>query len=173
MKAMTENTPSIFTIFGLQMSDTVDIEAVDKKYAELAREHHPDIFIKQSIEQQKIAEQNMAMINKAYKILSSPKLTYQYLIDQMMKNDQPEEEIADNNDIVDIMLLHDEIDNIRNSIEYENFKKKVDDSYQIALSNVRQGIIENNIKIAQKYMNKVNFLDKILQQTKIMKFKND
>jgi Fe-S protein assembly co-chaperone HscB len=173
MKAMTENTPSIFTIFGLQMSDTVDIEAVDKKYAELAREHHPDIFIKQSIEQQKIAEQNMAMINKAYKILSSPKLTYQYLIDQMMKNGQPEEEIADNNDIIDIMLLHDEIDNIRNSIEYENFKKKVDDSYQIALSNVRQGIIENNIKIAQKHMNKVNFLDKILQQTKIMKFKND
>ena len=66
----------------------------------------------------------MAMINKVYKILSSPKLTYQYLIDQMMQNDQPEEEIADNNDIVDIMLLHDEIDNIRNSIEYENFKKK-------------------------------------------------
>lgn len=170
---MTQNTSSIFAIFGLQTSDTVDIEALDKKYAELVKEHHPDIFIKQSMAQQKIAEENMAMINKAYKILSSPKLTCQYLIDQMIQNGKPEEDFTDDYDIEDIMLLHYEIDSIKSSTDYEIFKKKIEDLYQIALSNVKLNIVENNIKIAQKHMNKLNFLDKILQQTRNMKFKNE
>ena len=170
---MTQKTSSIFAIFDLQISHTVDIEILDKKYTELVREHHPDIFIKQSTEQQKIAEQNMAMINKSYKILSSPKLTCQYFIDQMMQNDETAEDFIDDYDIADIMLLHYEIDNIKSSTDYEIFKKKIDDFYQIALSNAKQNIIDNNIKIARKYMNKLNFLDKILQQTRGMKFKNE
>ncbi len=169
MLKIKEKKSSIFTIFGLEPSTTIDMQKLETKYSELVKEHHPDTLMKKSVAEEKMAEEKMAMVNRAYKILSSPKLICQYLIDQMFKV-QPAEELMGDYDMSDIMSLYDEFNDLKNLKDYDRFKSKISGLCYTALSSARQNIIDKNPKIAQMYMNKLNFLDNLLQKTRSQAF---
>ena len=160
---------NIFSTFDLKPSLDVDKEKLDKKYAELISENHPDKFINKPLKSRQSAEAKTAQINEAYRTLSSPKAICQYMIDQMVQ-DQAFEDNAisydDDDYISETMMLHSELHGLRSAKECEHFRTKIMNLHDAVFSQVKRGIIDKNLSVAQKNMNKLKFLEKILQQTR-------
>jgi molecular chaperone HscB len=69
-----------FTVFGLPRNLTVDGEALQRRFYELSRQHHPDFHQGAAAEQQAETLARSALINRAYRALRDPLPRVEYLI---------------------------------------------------------------------------------------------
>lgn len=69
-----------FELFAIQPTLRPDREHVRRKYVELTRRHHPDYFAKGNADEQTMALEQSAEINRGYKILSDRDQTIRYVL---------------------------------------------------------------------------------------------
>jgi molecular chaperone HscB len=69
-----------FTVFGLPRKLVVDASALQRRFYELSREHHPDFHQGAAAERQAEALAQSAVINRAYRALRDPLSRVEYLI---------------------------------------------------------------------------------------------
>jgi molecular chaperone HscB len=69
-----------FTVFGLPRKLTVDASALQRRFYELSREHHPDFHQGATAERQAEALAQSAVVNRAYRALRDPLSRVEYLI---------------------------------------------------------------------------------------------
>ena len=69
-----------FTVFGLPRKLTLDAAALQRRFYELSREHHPDFHQGAAAERQAEALAQSAMVNRAYRALRDPLSRVEYLI---------------------------------------------------------------------------------------------
>ena len=69
-----------FTVFGLPPKLTVDSEALQRRFYELSRQHHPDFHQGAVAERQAETLTRSALINRAYRALRDPLPRVEYLI---------------------------------------------------------------------------------------------
>jgi molecular chaperone HscB len=69
-----------FTVFGLPRKLVVDAPALQRRFYELSREHHPDFHQGAAAARQAEALAQSAMINRAYRALRDPLSRVEYLI---------------------------------------------------------------------------------------------
>ncbi len=69
-----------FTVFGLPRKLTVDGAALQRRFYELSREHHPDFHQGGAPEQQAETLARSALVNRAYRALRDPLPRVEYLI---------------------------------------------------------------------------------------------
>jgi len=69
-----------FTVFGLPRKLTVDASALQRRFYELSREHHPDFHQGAAAERQAEALAQSAVVNRAYRALRDPLSRVEYLI---------------------------------------------------------------------------------------------
>lgn len=69
-----------FTVFGLPRKLTVDADALQRRFYELSREHHPDFHQGAAPEQQAETLARSALVNRAYRALRDPLPRVEYLI---------------------------------------------------------------------------------------------
>jgi molecular chaperone HscB len=69
-----------FTVFGLPRKLTVDASALQRRFYELSREHHPDFHQGATAERQAEALAQSAVVNRAYRTLRDPLSRVEYLI---------------------------------------------------------------------------------------------
>lgn len=69
-----------FTVFGLPRKLGVDAEALQRRFYELSREHHPDFHQGAGAERQAEVLGQSALINRAYRALREPLARVEYLI---------------------------------------------------------------------------------------------
>lgn len=69
-----------FTVFGLPRKLTVDGAALQRRFYELSREHHPDFHQGAEPEQQAETLARSALVNRAYRALRDPLPRVEYLI---------------------------------------------------------------------------------------------
>jgi molecular chaperone HscB len=69
-----------FTVFGLPRKLAVDGEALQRRFYELARRHHPDFHQGADAARQAQALAESALINRAYRALRDPLARVEYLI---------------------------------------------------------------------------------------------
>lgn len=69
-----------FTVFGLPRKLVVDAEALQRRFYELSRQHHPDFHQRAAAEQQSEALARSALVNRAYRALRDPLPRVEYLI---------------------------------------------------------------------------------------------
>jgi len=69
-----------FTVFGLPRKLTVDAEALQRRFHELSRQHHPDFHQGAAAEQQAETLARSALVNRAYRALRYPLPRVEYLI---------------------------------------------------------------------------------------------
>lgn len=69
-----------FTVFGLPRKLTVDGAALQRRFYELSREHHPDFHQGAAPEQQAETLARSALVNRAYRALRDPLPRVEYLI---------------------------------------------------------------------------------------------
>lgn len=69
-----------FTVFGLPRKLGVDVEALQRRFYELSRLHHPDFHQGAEAERQAEALERSALVNRAYRALRDPLARVEYLI---------------------------------------------------------------------------------------------
>jgi molecular chaperone HscB len=69
-----------FTVFGLPRKLTVDGEALQRRFYELSREHHPDFHQGAGADRQAESLARSALVNRAYRALRDPLARVEYLI---------------------------------------------------------------------------------------------
>ena len=69
-----------FAVFGLPRKLEVDGEALQRRFYELSREHHPDFHQGADVERQAEALARSALVNRAYRALRDPLSRVEYLI---------------------------------------------------------------------------------------------
>ena len=69
-----------FEVFGLPRQLGIDTAALQRRFYELAREHHPDFHQAAAPEQRARAEQRSALVNAAYRALRDPIARAEYLV---------------------------------------------------------------------------------------------
>jgi molecular chaperone HscB len=69
-----------FTVFGLSRKLGVDAEALQRRFYELSRQHHPDFHQGAGAERQAEVLGQSALINRAYRALREPLARVEYLI---------------------------------------------------------------------------------------------
>jgi molecular chaperone HscB len=69
-----------FTVFGLPRKLTVDGEALQRRFYELSRQHHPDFHQGADAARQAEALAQSALVNRAYRALRDPLARVEYLI---------------------------------------------------------------------------------------------
>jgi molecular chaperone HscB len=69
-----------FTVFGLPRKLGVDGEALQRRFYELSRQHHPDFHQGADAERQAEALGQSALVNRAYRALREPLARVEYLI---------------------------------------------------------------------------------------------
>jgi molecular chaperone HscB len=69
-----------FTVFGLPRKLTVDGEALQRRFYELSREHHPDFHQGAGVDRQAESLARSALVNRAYRALRDPLARVEYLI---------------------------------------------------------------------------------------------
>lgn len=151
---------SIFSIFTLQPSLDIDKEQLNKEYSILISKMHPDLFINSDEQEKNIAEKNTSLINQAYKTLSSDVGICDYILSGMSK----ENDITQDDDeyILETMNLSQELHNISNTKDCEQFKARILFMRQANLSKVKDNIVTRSPQQASKYMARLKFIDRIL-----------
>jgi molecular chaperone HscB len=69
-----------FEVFGLPRRLTVDEGALQRRFYELSRQHHPDFHQGASLEEQTRALTTSALVNAAYRALRDPVRRIEYLV---------------------------------------------------------------------------------------------
>lgn len=69
-----------FTVFGLPRKLTVDADALQRRFYELSRQHHPDFHQGAAADRQAEALAQSALVNRAYRALRDPLARVEYLI---------------------------------------------------------------------------------------------
>ncbi len=69
-----------FEVFGLPRKLQVDLEALQRRFYELSRRHHPDFHQVAGAEAQAQALEASALVNRAYRTLRDPVARVEYLI---------------------------------------------------------------------------------------------
>ena len=69
-----------FAVFGLPRKLRVDLDALQRRFYELSRQHHPDFQQGASPDEQAAALERSALINRAYRALRDPLARVEYLI---------------------------------------------------------------------------------------------
>jgi molecular chaperone HscB len=69
-----------FTVFGLPRKLEVDADALQRRFYELSRQHHPDFHQGAGAERQAEVLGQSALINRAYRALREPLARVEYLI---------------------------------------------------------------------------------------------
>lgn len=69
-----------FEVFGLPRKLRIDGAALQRRFYELAREHHPDFHQSATAEQLARAEEASALVNAAYRALRDPIARAEYLV---------------------------------------------------------------------------------------------
>jgi molecular chaperone HscB len=69
-----------FQRFGLPRHLTINLQDLERRFHDLSRKFHPDLFQGKSDQEQAISLENSALLNKAYRTLRDPILRVEYLI---------------------------------------------------------------------------------------------
>lgn len=69
-----------FQRFGLPRHLTINLQDLERRFHELSRKFHPDLFQRGSEQEKAISLENSALLNTAYRTLRDPILRVEYLI---------------------------------------------------------------------------------------------
>ncbi|HMK27014.1 MAG TPA: Fe-S protein assembly co-chaperone HscB [Chitinophagaceae bacterium] len=69
-----------FELFEIPVQLNVDKASLPRKYFELSRKYHPDFFVNAPGEEQTLALESSAMLNKAFKTFQNPDETIKYVL---------------------------------------------------------------------------------------------
>jgi len=101
-----------FAILGVQPSCEVDLEDLANRYRRLQQAVHPDKFLRECDRSQRLAQQQAALVNEAYRTVKSPLARVQYLLEMVGQNQAQSETSKDVAFLMQQMELRQRLDQV-------------------------------------------------------------
>jgi molecular chaperone HscB len=162
-----------FELFEIPVQLKVDKASLPLKYFELSRKFHPDFFINGSEEEQTLALNKSAMLNKAFKTFQNPDETIKYVL-QLKGLLQEEEKYELPPDfLMEVLEINEELMELgENKTLLPNLELRIAELQEEIYEHVKK-IVENYQEVAaaekellqvKEYYFKKKYLDRIRQQ---------
>jgi molecular chaperone HscB len=162
-----------FRLFGLPIQFRTDRQILRKKFFELSAKYHPDRFAASPTEEQERMMETSAMLNKAYKTLTSEDETIRYILQEKGLIITDEKYALSPDFLMEMMELNDELPE---ALEDENKKVSLTNTLknteaelyshvQSIIENYKEGITPGSdlLKVKDYYFKK-KYLLRIAQQ---------
>jgi molecular chaperone HscB len=167
-----------FQLFELPMQWRVDKKNLTQKYFELSRKCHPDYFATASEDEQAVALEKSAMLNKALKVLQQPIETIKYVLqlkDVLVEDEKyelPANFLMAMMDIQEQLAeaqLHADNKAIENIWkEIEALERSIEAPVQLLLKNYNEShLTPANFLAVKTYYYKKKYLQRIVNQLKL------
>ena len=145
-----------FELFEIPVQLKVDKASLPLKYFELSRKFHPDFFINGSEEEQTLALNKSAMLNKAFKTFQNPDETIKYVL-QLKSLLQEEEKYELPPDfLMEVLEINEELMELG-----EN--KTLLPNLELRISELQEEIYEPVKKIVESYKEGITTEKELLQ----------
>ena len=117
-----------FDLFELPFRASIDHTGVQKMYIQLQKKYHPDFYTKLTGEEQEIAENQSAHINKAYSIFRDKNKTLEYFLRQKEIIEHDEKFNLPNDFLMEMLEINEAITDGENARELvEVWQQKLED----------------------------------------------
>ena len=103
-----------YALIGVPVSFGVDLVYLEKKYLQLQKQIHPDLFVDKSMRERRYASQQSSMANQAYEVLKDPVQRGHYLLKIMDKDYQENQSstFRDQEFLMTLMMEQEAIENV-------------------------------------------------------------
>ena len=151
-----------FKIFGLKYKFLINEDKLEAQYYALLSQLHPDKFINKTEKEKLYSQIHSSNLNVSYNILVNIISRANELLKYFGMDINANESFNDKNILNEIMELQDEKENLKTSLEYVNFKKKIENYLEFLIKNLNQMFCNKNIIEANKVKIKISYLNKII-----------
>jgi molecular chaperone HscB len=162
-----------FELYGLPVSLFVDAGMAKQKFYELSRMHHPDFFTNADQEEQDLALDRSAQVNRAFKIFSNREETIKYALQLKGLLEEEEKYALPQDFLMEMLELNEEVMEAKMDSDKEGtarIVKRIDHSSNELYEPVRkivegyqEGITsEEELLQVKEYYYKKKYLDRIL-----------
>jgi molecular chaperone HscB len=110
LKSSVDMRQDYFSIFGLHPSCEIDLGDLSARYRQLQQAVHPDRFLRDCDQSQRLAQQQAAQVNTAYNTLKSSLSRAQYLLELAGQQRAPETTLHDPVFLFEQMELRERLD---------------------------------------------------------------
>lgn len=153
-----------FQIFGLEHKFIIDEERLEVLYHNLQSMLHPDKFINNTEQEKLFSQVHSSNLNGAYQTLMDVISRANELLRYFGMDFNSNESFTDPNVLNEVMDLQDERENLKTKLEKDNFKKKINKTISILISNLDQLFCSKKIIEANKTKIKISYLNKIIKE---------
>ena len=161
-----------FELFQIAPSFNIDAAAVKKKFYELSRANHPDFFGQGTAEEQNLAIEQSATINKAYKTLLNKDQLIKYILTQKGLLQEEEKYNLSTDFLMEVMDLNEqvmELDKADNAAvaallaTANNLQTEIYENIEPVLEHYQENTTpEKELLQVKDYYFKKKYLDKII-----------
>ena len=160
---------NFFKVFGLPICWQINLKALKEKHRSLQKTFHPDLFVNSSEAEQQISVKKASAINEGFKVLCSPLLRAQHMLEICGCNANDENATSSDTSFLMKQLEYREslakIPEAENSMsELDVFRNKIEDEY-VSLQQLFASMIEKKqLGDAKITFSKMQFFSKLLDQ---------
>ncbi|KAI1715393.1 co-chaperone protein HscB like protein [Ditylenchus destructor] len=118
---------------------------------------HPDKFGQNSQREKEFSEQHSSYLNNAYRTLRDPFLRASYLLGVSVGDEEKSEKATDSQLAMDMMELHEEIDDLSDANELESKLAEVQSELDRLFSHLGKYLENGNTEEARKTLDRIRF----------------
>lgn len=163
-------SPCHFALFDMQPGFRLDLDLLAARYRELARQVHPDRFADASEREQRLALEQSASLNEAYRTLKSAPHRARYLLALSGPELPLEVTVQDPGFLLQQMQLREELEDLHDSVDLSGvtlFKRRLkvaqdelNESFAVCWDDVSRR------EEAERLMRRMQFLDKLSHEVR-------
>ncbi|MEA1608059.1 co-chaperone HscB [Pseudomonas spirodelae] len=163
-------TPCHFALFDLKPGFRLDLELLASRYRELARHVHPDRFADASEREQRVALEQSASLNEAYRTLKNPPQRARYLLALSGPELPLEVTVQDPSFLLQQMQWREELEDLHGSADLAGvaqFKRRL----KVAQDELNESFAvcwddASRREEAERLMRRMQFLDKLSHEVR-------
>ncbi len=164
-----------FAIFDLEPQFQLDIAILSDRYLALQKQLHPDNFANSSAQEQRLAMQQSADINEALQTLKNSISRAEAIIAiHIGERDLEQKSTQDMAFLMQQLEWREQLEQIENSkddIALEDFRIEIEQSQKSLLNQIQQQLEQQNWQQAQVSVDKLRFVNKLIEQIEIVEDK--
>lgn len=151
-----------FAILGIQPACEVDLHDLANRYRRLQQAVHPDKFLRECDRSQRLAQQQAALVNEAYRTIKSPLARVQYLLEMAGQHQAQSETSKDVAFLMQQMELRQRLDQVVGDLDaLDELSNDVHESIKEYLDAFSVAWSAANWQAARSVMVKLQFASKL------------
>lgn len=159
-----------FQLFGLQCTVDIDQQALKLAYRELQQQFHPDRFVQEGEQQQRLAMQTSAFINEAYTALSDSLACAVYMLSlHDIDLDSESDTAMDHGFLMVQMELREQMEDVDSAadpyVALDALNEELDQQFANLLNGFSVAFTQQDFQEARALARKMQFFNKLKKET--------